>query len=159
MPVQIGAKTHNFTDPTGLLSDCHRRVEMFLGTLEAVANVIDRPATEETRRALESALRYFAQAAPKHRQKLMRYWMASKFWLVGPRALPTPAGQAAYAWPSTFWGTIYFASASKVTSNCAPVLNATGWPSTPVNLFSIRISRKRSSAAGISISTFSTWPG
>ncbi len=66
MPVQIGATTHNFTDPTGLLSDCHRRVEMFLGTLEAVALVIDRPATEETRRALESALRYFAQAAPKH---------------------------------------------------------------------------------------------
>jgi hypothetical protein len=50
MPVQIGAKTHNFTDPTGLLSDCHRRVEMFLGTLEAVADVIDRPATEETSR-------------------------------------------------------------------------------------------------------------
>ncbi|MGD0466869.1 MAG: hemerythrin domain-containing protein [Terriglobales bacterium] len=66
MPVQIGAKTHNFTDPTGLLSDCHRRIEMFLGTLEAVATLIDRPATEETRRALESALRYFAQAAPKH---------------------------------------------------------------------------------------------
>ncbi len=66
MPVQIGAKTHNFTDPTGLLSDCHRRVEMFLGTLEAVANVIDRPATDESRRALEFALRYFAQAAPKH---------------------------------------------------------------------------------------------
>jgi hemerythrin-like domain-containing protein len=66
MPVQIGAKAHNFTDPTGLLSDCHRRVEMFLGTLEAVAKVIDRPATEETSRALESALRYFAQAAPKH---------------------------------------------------------------------------------------------
>ncbi len=66
MPVQIGAKTHNFTDPTGLLSDCHRRIEMFLGTLEAVAKLIDRPATEETSRALESALRYFAQAAPKH---------------------------------------------------------------------------------------------
>ena len=66
MPVQIGAKTHNFTDPTGLLSDCHRRVEMFLGTLEAVANVIDRPATDESRRALEAALRYFAEAAPKH---------------------------------------------------------------------------------------------
>jgi hemerythrin-like domain-containing protein len=66
MPVQIGAKTHNFTDPTGLLSDCHRRIEMFLGTLEAVAGVIDGPATEETRQALESALRYFAQAAPKH---------------------------------------------------------------------------------------------
>ncbi|MBZ5612834.1 MAG: hemerythrin domain-containing protein [Acidobacteriia bacterium] len=66
MPVQIGAKTHNFTDPTGLLSDCHRRVEMFLGTLQAVAQVIDHPPTEETSRALESALRYFQQAAPKH---------------------------------------------------------------------------------------------
>jgi hemerythrin-like domain-containing protein len=66
MPVQIGAKAHSFTDPTGLLSDCHRRVEMFLGALEAVAGVIDRPVTEETSRALESALRYFGQAAPKH---------------------------------------------------------------------------------------------
>lgn len=66
MPVQIGTKTHNFTNPTGLLSDCHRRVEMFLGALGAVAEVIDRPATEETRRALGSALRYFGQAAPKH---------------------------------------------------------------------------------------------
>lgn len=66
MPVQIGVKAHNFTDPTGLLSDCHRRIEMFLGTLESVAAVIDRPATEETSRALKSALRYFAQAAPKH---------------------------------------------------------------------------------------------
>jgi hemerythrin-like domain-containing protein len=66
MPVLIGAKAHNFTDPTGLLSDCHRRVEMFLGTLGAVAKVMDRPGTEETRRALESALRYFAEAAPKH---------------------------------------------------------------------------------------------
>jgi hemerythrin-like domain-containing protein len=66
MPVQIGAKTHNFTDPTGLLSDCHRRIEMFMGTLEAVAAVIDRPAAEDTARALESALRYFGQAAPKH---------------------------------------------------------------------------------------------
>lgn len=66
MPVQIGAKTHNFTDPTGLLSDCHRRVEMFLGTLRTVAEVVDRPPTGETIRALESALHYFGQAAPKH---------------------------------------------------------------------------------------------
>ena len=48
MPVQIGAQTHNFSDPTGLLSDCHRRIEMFLGSLEGVASVIDRPLTEET---------------------------------------------------------------------------------------------------------------
>jgi len=66
MPVQIGAATHNFDDPTGLLSDCHRRVEMFLRMLEAVAKAIDRPSTEETKRALQSALRYFAEAVPKH---------------------------------------------------------------------------------------------
>jgi len=24
MPVQIGAKAHSFSDPTGLLYDCHR---------------------------------------------------------------------------------------------------------------------------------------
>jgi hemerythrin-like domain-containing protein len=66
MPVQIGTKTHDFSDPTGLLSDCHRRIEMFLGTLEAVATVIDRPASEGTSRALESTLRYFGHAAPKH---------------------------------------------------------------------------------------------
>jgi len=66
MPIQIGAKTHDFSDPTGLLSDCHRRIEMFLGSLEAVATVIDLPSSDETRRALETALRYFSQAAPKH---------------------------------------------------------------------------------------------
>jgi hemerythrin-like domain-containing protein len=66
MPVQIGAKDHDFTDPTGLLSDCHRRIVMFIDTLQAVAEVIDRAATEDVRRALESALRYFRQAAPKH---------------------------------------------------------------------------------------------
>src|SRR6516165_4861052 len=64
MPVQIGAKAHNFTDPTGLLSDCHRRVEMFLGMLEAVGEVIDQPAAGETSRALDSALRYFGEARP-----------------------------------------------------------------------------------------------
>ena len=66
MPVQIGAKAHNFSDPTGLLSDCHRRIETFLRTLEGVASVADRPSTEEARAALESALRYFREAAPKH---------------------------------------------------------------------------------------------
>lgn len=39
---------------------------MFLGTLDRVASVIDPPLTEETRPALESALRYFREAAPKH---------------------------------------------------------------------------------------------
>jgi iron-sulfur cluster repair protein YtfE (RIC family) len=66
MPVQIGAKAHNFSDPTGLLSDCHRRIEMFLRSLERIAMVIDRPLTEEARAALESSLQYFREAAPKH---------------------------------------------------------------------------------------------
>jgi hemerythrin-like domain-containing protein len=66
MPVQIGAKTHNFTDPTGLLSDCHRRIEMFLDTLAAAGKVMDAPASADTARALQLALVYFRQAAPKH---------------------------------------------------------------------------------------------
>jgi hemerythrin-like domain-containing protein len=66
MPVQIGSNVHNFSNPTGLLSDCHRRIEMFLGSLDAVAKTADQPLTEETGRALAVALRYFREAAPKH---------------------------------------------------------------------------------------------
>lgn len=34
MPVTIGAKRESdFTDPLGMLSDCHRRVERFLQAL------------------------------------------------------------------------------------------------------------------------------
>ncbi len=66
MPVQIGDKTHSFSEPTGLLSDCHRRVEMFIGSLKAVAEIAHRPLDEQARRSLELALRYFREAAPKH---------------------------------------------------------------------------------------------
>src|SRR3974390_279681 len=66
MPVQIGAKAHSFSEPTGLLSDCHRRIEMFLGSLEAVGKVIYLPLTQPSWDALEKALQYFQQAAPKH---------------------------------------------------------------------------------------------
>ena len=66
MPVQIGAKAHSFTDPTGLLTDCHRRIEMFIGSLGAVANRLESPPDSDTRQALETALRYFHEAAPKH---------------------------------------------------------------------------------------------
>jgi iron-sulfur cluster repair protein YtfE (RIC family) len=66
MPVQIGAQAHSFSDPTGLLSDCHRRIEMFLGSLQHIAEVIDRPLTDDECAALESALRYFRESAPKH---------------------------------------------------------------------------------------------
>jgi len=66
MPVQIGSVTHSFDEPTGLLSDCHRRVEMFIAALEQVADVSDRELTADTRRSLDLALRYFREAAPKH---------------------------------------------------------------------------------------------
>jgi Hemerythrin HHE cation binding domain len=66
MPVQIGATAHTFSDPTALLSDCHRRIEMFLAALEKVGAYIEQPLSKETRDALESGLRYFREAAPKH---------------------------------------------------------------------------------------------
>lgn len=67
MPVQIGANVHSFSNPMGLLSDCHRRIEMFVASLEAVAKTIDQPLNnEETARGLSAALRYFHEAAPKH---------------------------------------------------------------------------------------------
>jgi iron-sulfur cluster repair protein YtfE (RIC family) len=66
MPVQIGAKSHHFTEPLGLLSDCHRRIEMFLGSLMAIAKQSGQPLDDEGRRALQNALKYFREAAPKH---------------------------------------------------------------------------------------------
>ncbi|HLH08953.1 MAG TPA: hemerythrin domain-containing protein [Terriglobales bacterium] len=65
MPVQIGATAHNFSNPTGLLSDCHRRIEMFLRSLQAVASG-GRQLDPERRSALGLALRYFRESAPKH---------------------------------------------------------------------------------------------
>jgi hemerythrin-like domain-containing protein len=66
MPIQIGTKTHSFSEPTGLLSDCHRRIEMFLDSLHRVAALIDKQLADDARNALESSLRYFREAAPKH---------------------------------------------------------------------------------------------
>ena len=66
MPVRIGASSHGFSNPTGFLSDCHRRIEMFLGALEAVAKALDRPLGEGERKSLDAALRYFRESAPKH---------------------------------------------------------------------------------------------
>jgi hemerythrin-like domain-containing protein len=68
MPVTIGAKRESdFNDPLGMLSDCHRRIEMFLRALQSVC-VQARGARldSEQRSALEASLRYFREAAPKH---------------------------------------------------------------------------------------------
>ena len=68
MPIVIGAKRESdFTDPIGMLGDCHRRIEMFLNVLVRVAErARGGTLNEEQRGALETALRYFREAAPKH---------------------------------------------------------------------------------------------
>ena len=68
MPITIGAKRESdFTDPIGMLGDCHRRIEKFLNVLVRVATEVQGASlTEEQRRAFETALTYFREAAPKH---------------------------------------------------------------------------------------------
>lgn len=68
MAIQIGAKASpTFAQPLELLSDCHRRVENFLRVLIAVAEQAKGGELDSRyREALETALRYFREAAPKH---------------------------------------------------------------------------------------------
>jgi hemerythrin-like domain-containing protein len=68
MPVVIGAKQESdFNDPVGVLSDCHRRIERFLGVLLHVARELEGGELSHTEKAsFENALRYFREAAPKH---------------------------------------------------------------------------------------------
>lgn len=66
MAVQIGASTHGFSDPLGLLSDCHRRIEMFLEHLDIAGKTMERPITPEVEQLLHTALKYFREAAPRH---------------------------------------------------------------------------------------------
>jgi hemerythrin-like domain-containing protein len=66
MAIQIGAKPESdFTDPIGLLSDCHRRIERFLDQLIRLSES-DSVLSEHSRNSLERALRYFRTAAPRH---------------------------------------------------------------------------------------------
>jgi len=68
MRVQLGARPeHDFTDPLGLLSDCHRRIEKFLQILLRVAGECEGgEMSREHREALEAALNYFRKALPRH---------------------------------------------------------------------------------------------
>lgn len=70
MPVIIGAKPQSpFEDPLGLLTDCHRRIESFLGVLIKVTErYAGGPLDAEAVSALRTALDYFREAAPKHTQ-------------------------------------------------------------------------------------------
>lgn len=68
MVVRIGDKPEgSFTNPLGLLNDCHRRIESFLRMLITVtAQAQGAELNREQRSALESSLSYFKEAAPKH---------------------------------------------------------------------------------------------
>jgi len=67
MPIQIGQVESTFSDPLGLLSDCHRRIERFLDTLLRVTELRAGAAlNHDERSALENALNYFEHAAPNH---------------------------------------------------------------------------------------------
>jgi len=68
MLLKIGRKPdHGFDEPLGLLSDCHRRIEHFLAVLGTITEQVRGGAlTAAERGQLESALTYFATAAPRH---------------------------------------------------------------------------------------------
>ncbi|MCI0447770.1 hemerythrin domain-containing protein [bacterium] len=68
MPIQIGAKTdHSFKNPIGLLTDCHRRIKKFLMMMITVMRQTHGgPLKTSQQEALELALQYFREAAPKH---------------------------------------------------------------------------------------------
>lgn len=68
MPVVIGApRESDFTEPFGLLSDCHRRIERFLQALLTLSTELQGgPLTPQQRASLEAGLRYFRETAPRH---------------------------------------------------------------------------------------------
>jgi hemerythrin-like domain-containing protein len=70
MPITIGKKAQSdYSNPLGLLSDCHRRIEQFLGVLiKITSQARGAELNEDQRGGLEAALRYFREAAPKHTQ-------------------------------------------------------------------------------------------
>lgn len=67
MPIRIGQPAdHTFDEPLGLLSDCHRRIEYFLDALVSLTESAGQPLTPDQWKEIETALNYFAIAAPRH---------------------------------------------------------------------------------------------
>lgn len=68
MGVQIGAKPDaGFEDPIGMLKDCHRRIEQFLGILCVVAErARGRAMTGEESAAVQAAVTYFRVGGKRH---------------------------------------------------------------------------------------------
>jgi len=65
---QIGQKKESdFSEPLGMLEDCHKRILYFLKTLVTLAGTgTEQPLDYDRHLSLEKALRYFCEAAPKH---------------------------------------------------------------------------------------------
>jgi hemerythrin-like domain-containing protein len=68
MAIQIGAKPDcGFDEPIGMLKDCHRRIESFLGILCVVVDRAQgRGLTDEERGAVQAALQYFRTGGQRH---------------------------------------------------------------------------------------------
>jgi hemerythrin-like domain-containing protein len=67
MPLRIGQPLdHDFDEPLGLLSDCHRRIEYFLDVLVRLTQAEHPPLTPDQWKEIDAALKYFARAAPRH---------------------------------------------------------------------------------------------
>lgn len=68
MAVNLGDKPlADFSRPLEMMTDCHRRIEHFLGVLKKVEALFGASElTEEARRALQASLNYFANSAPRH---------------------------------------------------------------------------------------------
>lgn len=68
MLMQIGQKPeHDFSEPIGLLEDCHKRILHFMRTLVTLADSVGiSPLNIEDRNALERSLFYFRTAGPRH---------------------------------------------------------------------------------------------
>jgi len=68
MAIQIGAKPDSgFDDPIGMLKDCHRRIESFLGILCVVIDRAQgRSLTDKEREAAKAALQYFRTGGQRH---------------------------------------------------------------------------------------------
>jgi len=67
MFLQIGAKPESdFSEPLGMLSDCHKRIQFFLTDLMRLAEIAEQPLDASSRVALERALRYFQESGPRH---------------------------------------------------------------------------------------------
>ena len=68
MLMQIGQKPeHDFSEPIGLLEDCHKRILHFMQTLVTLAESVGAPPLNaEDRNSLERSLVYFRTAGPRH---------------------------------------------------------------------------------------------